>query len=65
MLTRCYWVSREDVDSQPSFIKMLDVNGTASKRREKVDLGMIEQVVFLALEPRMRLLLDFKLNIAG
>ena len=34
VLTRRDWISREDVDSQPSLIKMLNVDGTTSKSCE-------------------------------
>ena len=42
---------------------MLDVNGTASKRGEKVNLSVEVEVVTLALEARVRLLLDLELHI--
>lgn len=54
-----------DLDSEPSVVKVLDVDGTASKSSQEVDLGVVEQVVALALEARVRLLLNLKLNVAG
>lgn len=42
---------------------MLDVNGAASKSGQKVDLGLVEQIVVLALEAGVGLLLNLKDNI--
>lgn len=44
---------------------MLNVDGAAGKSGQKVDLGVVEQVVALALETGMRLLLNLELNVAG
>jgi hypothetical protein len=44
---------------------VLNVNGTASKSGKKVDLGLVEQVVALALEARVRLLLNLEHDITG
>lgn len=44
---------------------MLNVDSTASKCGQQIDLRVIEQVVILALEPRVRLLLNLKNNITG
>lgn len=42
---------------------MLDKDGTTSKCGQKINFGMVEEVVVLALEPRMWLLLDLELNV--
>jgi hypothetical protein len=52
-----------DVDGQPPVIEMLNVDGTTGKRGQQVDLGLVEQVVTLALETGVRLLLDLEDNI--
>ena len=43
---------------------MLDAEAAASKSREKIDLDMVEQVIALALEPRVRLLLNLKHHVS-
>jgi hypothetical protein len=54
-----------DVDGQPPVIEVLNVDGTTGKRGQQVDLGLVEQVVTLALETGVRLLLDLEDNITG
>lgn len=61
--TRSDNLARSNGHSHPPVIKMLNGEATTTKSREKVDLVAIEQVVFLALEPWVGLLLDLKHNI--
>lgn len=63
-LTRNDNLARGDVDGQPPLVKVLNVDGAAGKSGQKVDLGLVEQVVVLALEARVGLLLDLEDNIA-
>jgi hypothetical protein len=42
---------------------VLNVDGTTSKSGQKIDLGLVEEVVTLALEASVRLLLNLELNI--
>jgi hypothetical protein len=63
MLTWCDDLTGEDLDGQPALVEMLDVEGAASERSEEVDLGVVVEVVALALEARVRLLLNLKLHI--
>lgn len=63
-LTRNDNLARGDVHGQPPLVEMLNVNGAAGKSGQKVDLGLVEEVVVLALEARVGLLLDLKDNIA-
>jgi hypothetical protein len=44
---------------------VLNVNNTAGKSGKQIDLGLVEQVVTLALEAGVGLLLDLKHDIAG
>jgi len=62
-LTRCDWVSREDVDCQPPIVKVLNVNGATSQSGQEVNFGVIEEVIVLALESWVWFLLNFKLNV--
>ena len=54
-----------DVDGHPPVVEMLNVDGTTAKRGEQVDLGLVEQVVALALETGVGLLLDLEDHITG
>lgn len=63
--TRSDHFARGNVDSQPPLIEVLNVNGTAGERGQQVNLGLVEQVVVLALESRVGLLLDLEDNITG
>jgi hypothetical protein len=42
---------------------VLNVDGATSKSSQKVNLGLVEEVITLALEARVRLLLNLELNI--
>ena len=42
---------------------MLNIDGATSKSSQKINLGLVEKVVTLALEARVRLLLNLELNI--
>jgi len=44
---------------------VLNVDGTTSKSGQKIDLGLVEEVVALALEASVRLLLNLELNVTG
>lgn len=44
---------------------MLNVNGTTRKGSQKVDLSVVEQIVTLALESCMWLLLNLELDVTG
>jgi len=52
-------------DGEPSVIEMLNVDGTASKSRQKINLCTVEEVVVLALESLVGLLLNFEHHISG
>ena len=54
-----------DGDGHPALIKVLDVDGTTGQSSEQVDLGVVEQVVVLALEAGVGLLLNLENNITG
>lgn len=43
---------------------MFDVQSTAAESSEQIHLGLVEQIVTLTLEPRVRLRLDLKHNIS-
>lgn len=58
-------LARNDIDAEPSVIEMLDVNGTTSKSSDEINVANIEQVIFLASEARMGLLLDLEDNITS
>lgn len=58
-------LARGDVDGHPPIIEVLNVNGTAGKSGKKVNLGLIEQVVTLALEAGVGLLLNLEHDITG
>ena len=64
-LTWCDNLAGQDLDSQPALVKVLNVDGTAGERSKKVDLGVVVEVVTLALEARVRLLLDLELHVTG
>jgi hypothetical protein len=64
MLTWCDYLAREDLDGQPALVEVLDVKSAASERSEEVDLSVVVEVVALALEARVRLLLNLKLHVA-
>ena len=55
----------QNVNAQPSLVKMLDVYLTASQSGQKVNLGLVEEVVVFPLKTRMRFLLYLELHIAG
>ena len=63
--TRGDGLSGQDVDAEPALVEVLDVDGAAGEGGEQVDLGVVEQVVVLALEARVGLLLDLEDDIAG
>lgn len=44
---------------------MLNTKGTATKSRKQIDISLVEEVVALAREPLVGLLLDFKDNVSG
>lgn len=58
-------LARGDVDGHPPIVEVLDVNGTAGKSGKQVDLGLVEQVVTLALEAGVGLLLNLEHDITG
>ena len=64
-LTWCDNLAGQDLNSQPALVKVLNVDGTAGERSKKVDLGVVVEVVTLALEARVRLLLNLELHITG
>lgn len=57
--------TRSDSDRQPSVIQVLNVDGATGQSGEKVDLCVVEEIVVLALEPWVRLLLDLEHHITG
>ncbi len=48
--TRRDRVARENIDSQPPFVEMLNVDLPASNCCEQIYLSMVDQVVFFSLE---------------
>lgn len=64
ILTRNNNLARGDVHGNPTVVKMFDVDSTASKSSEKVDFGLVEKVVVLALETGVGLLLNLEHDIA-
>lgn len=64
-LTWCDNLAGQDLDSQPALVKVLNIDGTAGERSKKVDLGVVVEVVTLALEASVRLLLNLELHITG
>jgi len=54
-----------DVDGQPPVIKVLNVDSATAERGQKINLGLEEQVVSLALETGVGLLLNLEDNITG
>lgn len=64
ILTRNNNLARGDVHGNPTVVEMFDVDSTTSKSSEKVDFGLVEKVVFLALEARVGLLLNLENDIA-
>lgn len=63
--TRSDDLAWSDGHGQPPVIKMLNVDGTTAKSSEQVDLGLVEEVVVLALEARVGLLLNLENDVAG
>jgi hypothetical protein len=43
---------------------MLNVNLATRKRRQKINFGMVEQIVIFPLEPRVGLLLDLENDVS-
>lgn len=56
-------LARSNINGKPPVVEVLDVDGATSKGSQKVDLGVVEEVVTLALEAWVRLLLNLELNI--
>lgn len=54
-----------DVDGHPPVVEVLDVDGTTSKSGEQVNFGLVEEVVVLALEAGVGLLLNLEHDITG
>ena len=63
-LTRRDSLAREDVNAEPPVIEVLNVDGATGERGDEVELALVEQVVALAVEPRVGLLLDLEDDIA-
>jgi hypothetical protein len=59
-LARANAFSRDDVDGYPSLVQVLDVDLTAGKSSQQVDLGVVEEVVVFALEAVVGLLLNLE-----
>ena len=57
-------LARDDVNSQPPLIEMLDVDLSTGKSGQQIDLGMEEKIVAFALETWVRFLLDLEDDIA-
>lgn len=62
-LTRLDNLSRDNGDVQSMLIKVLNGKVTTSQSSEEVNLGVVEQIVTLPLESRVRLLLNNDNNI--
>jgi hypothetical protein len=58
-------LARGDVHGQPPLIEVLNVNGTASKSGKQVNLSLVEEIIVLALEAGVGLLLNLENDIAG
>lgn len=63
--TRSDNLARSNVDGQPAVVKVLNVDSTTTESGQKVDLSLEEEVVALALETRVGLLLNLEDNITG
>lgn len=63
MLTWCNDFAGEDLDGQPTLVKVLDVDCATGERGKKVNLGVVVKVITLALEAWVRLLLNLELHI--
>ena len=57
-------LARDDIDGQPPVVKVLDVDLTTSKSGQEVDFAVEEEIVALALEAGVRLLLNLEYDIA-
>lgn len=64
-LTRSDNLARSDVHVQPPVVKVLNGEAASAKSRKKINLNLVEKVVLLALEPGVRLGLNFEDNISG
>jgi hypothetical protein len=62
--TRADSLAGENVDAQPPLIEVLDVEGATGQCRHELDLGLVEEVVLLAREAGVGLLLDLEDDIA-
>lgn len=63
-LTRRDSLAGEDVNAEPPVVEVLDVDGATGERGDEVELALVEQIVTLAVEPRVGLLLDLEDDIA-
>jgi hypothetical protein len=58
-------LAREDVNGQPSVIEVLNVDGTTSQSCNKLNIAVVEQIVFATSETSMGLLLDLENDVAS
>jgi hypothetical protein len=58
-------LTREDVNSEPSVVEVLNVDGTTSQSCNKLNIAVVKQIVFTTGETSMRLLLNLENNVAG
>lgn len=58
-------LARGDVHGHPAVIKVLNVNATTGKSGKQIDLSLVEQIITLALEAGVGLLLNLEHNITG
>jgi hypothetical protein len=57
-------LARDDVDGQPPVVEVLNVDLTTSKGGQKVDFAVVEEVITLALEAGVWLLLNLEYDIS-
>jgi len=57
-------LARKDVNSQPPLVKVLDVNLATRKRCQKINLGVVEEIVVFPLEARVGFLFNLEHNIS-
>lgn len=64
-LTRRNGLTGVDLNAQPPVVEVLDEDGTASEGSDEVELALVMQIVALAVEARVGLLLDLEDDITG
>ena len=58
-------LARENLNIEPPVVQMLDVDGASGKSCDKIDLGVVEEIIVLPLESGVGLLLNLEDDVAG